>query len=154
MAGSIGARRREDGVAVWHVLAVWLWLVPAVAGASPEPFVSIQRGTQSAIIEPREVVLESDTEWRALWARHVASAIPPPPADFAREIVVGVFAGQQPTAGYQVEIVSVDREPAEMVVRYRIEGPPSDALVAQTLTQPFHLVRLARLGLPVRFHKL
>lgn len=131
-----------------------LCLAAAIVTAAPLAFVSIQRGTRSAIVEPREVVLASDAEWRALWARHVPGAGSPPSVDFTGEIVVGVFAGQQPTGGYQVEIVGVDHEPAEVVVRYRIERPPPGGLVTQILTQPFHLVRLPRLGIPVRFHKL
>lgn len=141
-------------MAVRRVLAAWLWVAPVVAAASPLPFVSIQQGTQSAITDPYEVVVQSEAEWRALWARHVPGGVSPARADFTREIVVGVFAGQQLTAGYQVEIVSVDRQPAELVVSYQIKRPPADALVGQMLTQPFHLVRLPRLGLPVRFNRL
>jgi hypothetical protein len=50
--------------------------------------------------------------------------------------------------------VTVERQPAEIVVGYRLEPPPPGALVAQALTQPFHLARVPRPGLPVRFQRL
>jgi len=50
--------------------------------------------------------------------------------------------------------VRVERESGGLSIVYRIESPAKDAMVAQVLTQPFHLVRLPRLGLPMRFKKL
>jgi hypothetical protein len=117
------------------------------------PFVSIGEGTASGIADPREVVVRSEQEWKTLWRQHAPSG-PPPAVDFRKEIVVGVFAGQRPTEGYRVEIVRVERESEGFSVVYRVEGPAPDALAAQVLTQPFKLVRLPGLGLPVRFKKL
>ena len=74
--------------------------------------------------------------------------------DFTSELVVGVFAGQQASAGYQIEIVRIERESSGLIVVYRIESPAKDAMVAQVLTQPFHFVRLRKLGLPVQFRKV
>ena len=118
------------------------------------PFVSLDKGTHSGIADPREVVVQSEREWETLWKQHAPTGPPLPSVNFAEEQVVGVFAGQRPTAGYRVEIVKVERESSGLDVVYRIESPPQDAIVAQELTQPFHLVRLPALGLPVRFKKL
>jgi hypothetical protein len=118
------------------------------------PFVSIGEGTASGIADPREVVVRSEQEWKTLWRQHAPSVPLPPPVDFTKEIVVGVFAGQRPTAGYRVEIFRVERESRGLSVVYRVEGPAKDAMLAQMLTQPFKLVRLPGLGLPVRFKRL
>src|SRR5438093_10996751 len=74
------------------------------------PFVSIGQGTASGIIDRREVVVQSEQQWQKLWNEHAPTGAPPPPIDFTKELVVGVFAGQRPTARYRVEIVRVERE--------------------------------------------
>jgi hypothetical protein len=118
------------------------------------PFVSFDKGTSSGIVEPREVVVQSEREWEALWKQHAPDGPSPLPVNFAKEQIIGVFAGQRPTAGYRVEIVKVERDSGGLTVVYKIESPPQDAIAAQQLTQPFHLVRLPALGLPIRFNKL
>jgi hypothetical protein len=122
-------------------------------GGSPVPFVSIGQGSVSGIVDPQEVVIQSAEEWRELWSTHAPSAPAPPPVDFARELVVGIFAGQRPTSGYQVQVVRVERGETMISVVYQVTGPPADAMVAQVLTQPFLLITLPRLGLPIRFSR-
>ena len=117
-------------------------------------FVSIGQGTASAIVERREFVVQSEEDWKKLWTRHAPNGAPLPAVDFTSELVVGVFAGQQASAGYQIEIVRIERESGGLLVVYRIESPAKDAMVAQVLTQPFHFVRLRKLGLPVQFRKV
>ena len=117
-------------------------------------FVSIGQGTASAIVERREFVVQSEEDWKKLWTRHAPNGAPLPAVDFTSELVVGVFAGQQASAGYQIEIVRIERESGGLFVVYRIESPAKDAMVAQVLTQPFHFVRLRNLGLPVQFRKV
>src|SRR5574341_854685 len=110
-------------------------------------FVSIEQRSTSGIVDPREIVIQSEPEWQALWRQHATVGAPLPCVDFATHLVVGIFAGQRPTSGYRVQIVSVEREHAQITVIYQIEGPAKDAIVAQVLTQPFLLIRLTRLGL-------
>ncbi|NJD69894.1 MAG: hypothetical protein C3F12_08915 [Candidatus Methylomirabilota bacterium] len=118
------------------------------------PFVSIGRGTASRIVDPLEIVIQSEQELRDFWTQHVQSDSLPPLVDFATDLVAGIFAGQRPTAGYQVEIVRIDRNRAGIHVIYQIKNPPKDAVVAQVFTQPFHLIRLPRLNLPIQFKRL
>ncbi len=116
------------------------------------PFASIARGSTSGIVAPLETAIESSPDWLAFWARH-APGTSPPPVDFAADLVVAVVAGRRPTAGYKVDIVAIERKPAAITVVYRVKRPPPDALVAQVVTSPFHIVRLPRLGLPIRFER-
>lgn len=121
-------------------------------GGTSVPFTSVARGTVSGIANPQDIVIQSAQEWLALWSRH-APTTPPPPVDFAMEVVIGIFAGQRPTAGHEVQIVAIERGVAEVIVVYQVREPRSGALVAQMLTYPFHLVRLPRQGVPVRFER-
>ena len=119
---------------------------------TPVPFASIAQGSSSGILAPEETAIDSAPDWLAFWARHAPGASPPP-VDFAADLVVAVVAGQRPTAGYEVDIVAIERGPAVTTVIYRVRRPPPDALVAQVLTSPFHIVRLPRPGLPIRFER-
>ena len=116
------------------------------------PFTDVARGSNSRIDEPRQVVIRSIDEWRTLWKEHGAAALPV--VDFSKSMVVGVFIGSRPTAGYRVDIVGVRKEGATVVVEYRETAPAPDAMVAQMLTSPFHLVSLPRTDGTFQFRKL
>ncbi len=114
------------------------------------PLTTVARGTLSSIDQARQVVARTEAELEALWKQH-GSGQPTPKIDFRTRMVVGVFAGSRPTAGYGVEIVAVRREGTELVVEYREAKPAPDQMVAQIITAPFHLVSLDRQDGAVRF---
>jgi hypothetical protein len=68
-------------------------------------------------------------------------------------MVVGVFLGSQPTAGFGVEIVGASIEGDRMVVRFRSSRPADDAIVAQIVTSPYNLVAVPRHSGEVSFEK-
>jgi hypothetical protein len=116
------------------------------------PITTVAQGAMSSIDEPLQVVVRSQFEWDSLWRRH-GSAKAAPPVDFRTRMVLGVFLGSRPTAGYRVEIVEVVHEGATLVVRYAEKQPPADRMVAQVLTAPFHLVACDRWEGAVRFER-
>jgi len=111
---------------------------------------TIDKGTQSGIEEARTVVVRTADEWQKLWRAHAAGK-PVPAVDFSQEMVVGVFAGQRPTAGYSVEIVGIRDENGGLVVDYRSGSPTRDAITAQVLTAPYDLVAVPKRAGEVRF---
>ena len=115
-------------------------------------FVTLAQGTMSNIEEPRQVVVRTAAEWQALWKEHDPQGAVPA-VDFAQSIVVGVFLGSRPTAGFAVEIAAVREEAGRTVVEYVERRPPRDELVAQILTSPFHVVRLGRTAGAVEFRR-
>lgn len=126
-------------------LSVAALLLAVVVCATLEAWLESQVGDARGVSVPF-------ASWHALWTRH-SPRTSHPPVDFATDVVVGVFAGQRPTAGYEVEIVAIERQPGETTVVYRVTAPPRDALVARILTSPFHLARLPRHGLPIQFQR-
>ena len=116
-------------------------------------FVTVAQGTMSNIEEPRQVVVRTAAEWQALWKEHDPEGAAPA-VDFAQSIVVGIFLGSRPTAGFAVEITTVRMEATRTVVEYLERSPPRDAFVAQVLTSPFHVVRLTRTAGSVEFRRL
>jgi hypothetical protein len=120
---------------------------------SSPTFRTIDKGVQSAIDVRRQVVVRATPEWTALWKQH-ASDRPLPPVDFGREMVVALFMGSRPTAGYSVEFTSVEERDGAILVSYRERAPSRDAVTAQILTSPFHIVVVATSAGEVRFRKI
>ena len=54
--------------------------------------------------EARQATVRSAAEWETLWRQHAGERARPP-VDFAKEMVVAVFLGSRPTAGFSIEIV-------------------------------------------------
>lgn len=110
-------------------------------------FQTVVKGSRSGVREPLQIVIRSQAEWDALWKRHVSIETnpPPPPAiDFNKQIVIGVFLGEKPTGGYDVEIIRAEQTDGALVIHYREKNPPPGGIVIQALTQPFHIIRVAR----------
>lgn len=122
------------GVILWGLLAA-----PQTVLADFVP-ATVAQGTQSNVTQPRQVVVRTAEAWRSLWVTH--STQPMPRVDFSRSVVVGVFLGSRPTAGFRVEITGVTTQDTEAVVRFVEHRPAPDAILAQIITAPFHLVTL------------
>jgi protease stability complex PrcB-like protein len=124
------------------------------AGASPPGTMlrTIAKGGQSSIDDALQAVARTPAEWQALWRRHDPERRLPA-VDFSKEMVVGVFLGSRPTAGWVFEIVSATPEGDALVVRYREVAPPSGAMTAQVITSCFHLVAVPKTSATVRFEK-
>jgi len=117
-------------------------LLAAILQASV-PMHQIERGLNSDIDARRQVAVRTAGEWATLWAQH-AGERPKPAVDFSRDMVVAVFMGSRPTAGFTVEITGVRVEGAALVVSYKETRPSPDSVAAQILTSPFHLVAVPR----------
>jgi len=114
---------------------------------------TVEKGDMSFADSMLQVVARTDAEWAAVWRQHAANR-PVPPIDFSREMVVGIFLGSRPTAGYRVEIVGARVEQATLVVQYRETRPGRGDVTAQVVTSPYHLVALPPHPGTVRFEKV
>ena len=117
------------------------------------PIKTLDRGTMSQVDSSREVVVRSAPDWRDLWRAHAPNRLSPG-VDFSTTIVVAVFLGTQPTAGYTVDIARTRVERGALVVEYIEKRPGPDAIAAQILTSPFHIVALPAHAGEVRFEKV
>jgi len=117
------------------------------------PLRTIDSGTMSNIEDARFVTLRNQPEWSALWRAHAPDK-PLPQIDWSREMVVGVFLGTRPAAGYRVEIVGYREEGARVVAGYKEMPPARDAITAQILTSPYALAAIPRRGGDVTFEKI
>jgi hypothetical protein len=110
---------------------------------SPAPVRSIEKGLDSQLDTARQATARTAAEWEALWRLHGGERTRPA-VDFGKEMVVAVFMGSRPTAGFSVEIVGTRVEGSALVVQYRETRPAADAFVAQVLTMPYHIAAVPR----------
>merc|ERR1712023_554169 len=78
--------------------------------------------------------------------------MPPPPlveVDFATEMIICICLGTRSSGGYGVEVKSVDDVGGDLIVKYETSSPSGMATMA--LTQPHHIVRVARSDKSVKF---
>ena len=135
------------------VLAAALMTTALTAAVQSPGLSTVAQGAMSNIEEPRQAVVRTATEWQALWKQH-ASEGTPPSVDFNQSTVVAVFLGSRPTTGFAVEITAAKTEGTRTMVEYLERQPPRDAIVAEVLTSPFHIVRLPRTAGAVEFRRL
>lgn len=116
------------------------------------PARSLDKGAQSNQSTTRQVAVRDSGEWASTWRQHAPDR-PQPAVDFSREMVIGVFLGTRPTAGFAVEIVGYREYGEDVVVQYRESAPSRDAITAQVLTSPYHLVVIPKRTGNVTFEK-
>jgi hypothetical protein len=122
----------------------------AVALAAQMTFNTIAKGDASGQQTSRQVTVRTQEEWQALWKVH-SPTTKIPPVDFDSKMVVGLFLGSKPSAGHDVEIVGVRIEKNDLIVEYVLRQPGRGMMAAQILTEPFHLVAVAKHAGQVRF---
>src|SRR5215472_16049113 len=120
-------------------------LLAAILQASV-PIRSLDKGISSQVDVARQAAVRSDAEWNTLWSQHAAGDRARPAVDFNKEMVLAIFLGTRPTAGYSVEIVGAREEGGALVVSYRESRPPTGIVTAQVLTSPYHLVAVPKHG--------
>jgi hypothetical protein len=121
--------------------------------AAPQASRTIEKGDQSNVEDAKRVLVRSDGEWRALWQQHSPDR-PLPKVDFSKEMVVGVFMGSRPNAGFSTAVTLTTAANHALVVTYTETAPPSGAITAQVLTFPYHLVAIPKADVKdVKFEK-
>jgi hypothetical protein len=114
---------------------------------------TIDKGEQSNIDDPKQVTVRTEAEWTTLWQQHSPDR-KRPAVDFSKEMIVGVFMGGRPTAGYNISIVSTFAKDGNVLVRYQESTPKPGAMTAQVLTFPYHLVAVPKTTGDVKFEKV
>jgi hypothetical protein len=130
-----------------------LFLAVLMMQAAMPALRTLDKGDQSNMDDAKQAVVRTEAEYTALWNQHSPDR-KRPAVDFSKEMVVGVFLGSRPTAGWVLEIVSAATDGAAFVVRYREVAPASGAVTAQVLTSYYHLVAVPKTSATVRFEKI
>jgi hypothetical protein len=134
-------------------LLILTLLLPGAASTSPR---LLAHGEQSGISKPEKLVVKSQPELDRLWKRARAAGAPDgrkaaPKVDWSREMVIAVFLGERPSAGYRVEIPEVKESGGKLQVRVTEVKPPADAITASVITTPYRVVAVRRNQRPVQW---
>jgi hypothetical protein len=115
---------------------------------------TIEKGDQSNIDGAKRVLVRTDAEWTALWQQHAPNR-PRPAIDFEKEMVIGLFMGSRPNAGFSTAVVSTTAGNDVLIVRYSETFPAPGRVAAQVLTFPYHLVAIPKATVKdVKFEKV
>jgi hypothetical protein len=148
----MGPRRHEDTKRFARSAAklVPYVMMMSMMSAQTPAFTNVAKGDVSGQQEAKQVTVRTAAEWKALWKDHSPTE-KMPNVDFAKSMVVGIFLGSKPSAGHGVEIVGVRMQEKDLIVEYVQKQPGRGTMAAQILTEPYHLVAVAKHAGTVRF---
>jgi hypothetical protein len=107
----------------------------------------VARGTQTGKAGTYIDFVYAEGLWKEIWKQHVSAMPVPPPMpriDFKREMLVCVFLGDRPSAGFAVMVEGAELEGDMLTIRVVEQKPPEGSFQAQLVTRPFDIVRLER----------
>lgn len=117
--------------------------VPAVTQRY-EPLAS---GTAASVELRANYVITTQADLAKLW-QMIPDAPAQPDVDFSKYDVLAIFAGQKPTAGYKVSITKITDDD-KRTVYITLSSPDATCLLAQSLTSPYEIVKVAHSDLPL-----
>jgi hypothetical protein len=107
------------------------------AAQGPLAFRKVAEGGFAASHEgPRAVASSDIAGYHRTWQSLVGEKHPPA-IDFGKESALFLFAGEQRTGGYWVELKGVSLEGETLVVDAVVHRPDPAALVIQAITRPY-----------------
>lgn len=110
-------------------------------------FTTISVGTHSGITSQANLVIQDKQAWIDLWNQHMLFMVepsPPPEVDFSTNMVVAVFMGEVNTGGHALHIYEVVETESSIVVKMERIEPGPRCIVTQALTQPYHIIQIAK----------
>lgn len=163
----ISTRQKTGGVMQkqWFYLVALALAACAVAPSAPDAaaqaaqtsaaprsaveFTSLARGAYSTLRFERMQAITDNETLTAVWQQMSADASPA--VDFASDMVVLIASGEHRSGGYSVVVTGVEQDGANLYVQVQLRSPGDACVVSAVLTQPYHLITLARSDLPVQF---
>ncbi len=131
----------------------WMFAALLAAQAGGAGMVTLALDLMSSIDRPRQVVVQDETAWAALWRAHAGDALPPP-VDFSTRTVLAVFLGTRTTGGFEVEITGTRQDGGVTVVEWVERRPAPGHMAAMVITSPAHVVTVPRIVGDVRFEQV
>ena len=111
-------------------------------------FTRITEGTQSEVSRRVNYLIMTQAGLQKLWNMVEASSTPPE-IDFTKEVVIAVFAGEKPAAGYDIVVSKIEDMHDERVVNITLREPSPGCATAQVVTMPYEILRIPVTALPL-----
>lgn len=110
----------------------------------------VNQGVHCAIKQSEMRVLGSEAQWQS----HFNRAFPADPgtrrdipkvADWSKEIIIAIHAGQQPTPGYNLNVSTIARRQTGFYeIDAVFEKPNQNAMMPQMVTSPWVVIKVQR----------
>jgi hypothetical protein len=142
------------GLGAGHKVEQWTFLPKS--GTAIE-FRTLVKTSFSGVDKSKNVVVKGRAALETLWSEHFSKNSQPQPlplVDFSRQMVLGVFTGDEVGGCAGMSVARVLSKDGKMVVEYQIHTAPLDAVCAAVVTQPSQIIVLERSDAPVEFVKL
>ena len=98
----------------------------------------------SNVEDAKQAVARTPAEWAALWRLHAGDQAARRRSISRTRMVVAVFLGTRPSAGYAVEMTGTKPDGKTLVVEWREQPPKPGNVSAQVITSPAHLVSIPK----------
>ena len=125
----------------------------ALATPSARAFVDVTSGAQSGVTDMLGVVARDDAELRALWSS-LGLERAMPRVTFENTMIVAIYLGSRPSAGYGAEMVGVRRDGQTTVVEWVERLPRGDTAAPEGVTTPYVIAGVPAFAGQVQFAKL
>ena len=110
-----------------------------VPSPSPVSFQKIVSGTNSSVTKRVNYLITSPIQLKNLWLM-IDAAETAPAIDFSKYVIVAVFAGQNPTTGYDIQISKIEDTATARIVSLTLAKPDGNCITGQAVTAPYELV--------------
>jgi len=117
-------------------------------------FTTISVGCHSGHTNLAYYVIQDNQAWVELWNQHMqffVDPLPPPEVDFSVNTVVALFMGEARTGGYALRVYEIVDVGSSIMVKMEKTEPDPRCIVPQMLTQPYHIVQIAKTDKPITF---
>ncbi|VAW97102.1 hypothetical protein MNBD_GAMMA23-1262 [hydrothermal vent metagenome] len=112
----------------------------------------IANGQHSNISLARQLVVKNKSDWQHLWDIHSGNKKQQRPRiNFDDDMVIAIFAGQQPSGGYTLGVSRLKKLDDNLTVLVTFKEPPQDGVVSLALTQPYIFISTAKVDGKVIF---
>ncbi|KAF0141306.1 MAG: hypothetical protein FD153_708 [Rhodospirillaceae bacterium] len=134
------------------VCLIGLWLAGQAASADSDasPFLPegtrLWRGVQGGPTVGGSMVIHTEAGWNELW-NQIGHDVPQPAFDPEKDIVIAIFLGQRPTAGYDIRLTGTEIRDGFLHILYEetVLGAPTP----QVITTPYLVFIIPRPELPL-----
>ncbi len=132
------------------------WTVGLFETAEKEEieFITLDKGYHSGHTSSAYYVIQDVETWTGVWNQHVGFMVDSfemPEIDFSKYTVIAVFMGEMRTGGYAIQVYDIIDADSSILVKVEKTEPGPDCVVTQALTQPYHIVQIAKTDKPVYF---
>lgn len=101
----------------------------------------VWRGSSDGKSVPGSEVIRDAERWNEVWRDLNRDT---PPFDFVHNLAVVAYAGTLGTSGYGVEFLRPELHGNNLMVTWRVVGPPPGTMQSQVLTQPWAIQAFPR----------